>query len=217
MIQWPADIALDADSCCAFRSRAISRRSLRQSADGGELRAAAVAVTLVGDDHGRACFVITRRAANLRRHAGQWALPGGRIDLGETAEQAALRELAEEVGCRLEAGAVLGLLDDYATRSGYVITPVVIWGGAAPTLIANPHEVGAIYRVRLDDLLKPEVPRLHSIPESERPVISIPLWSALHTEVFAPTAAVLYQLREVALLGRATRVDGFEQPLFAWR
>ncbi|HEY8492455.1 MAG TPA: CoA pyrophosphatase [Myxococcota bacterium] len=177
-------------------------------------RAAAVAVTLVPDDEGRPAWILTRRAARLPRHAGQWALPGGRIDPGEAAEEAALRELAEEVGLVLPDGAVLGLLDDYATRSGYRITPVVVWGGDAPVLRPDPREVAEVHRISLAALLRPEVPRLRRIPESDRPVISIPLSVA---DVHAPTAAVVYQLREVVVRGEPTRVAHFEQPVFAWR
>jgi len=180
----------------------------------GERRAAAVAVTLVGDDARRPCFVLTRRAAKLSRHAGQWALPGGRLDPGETAVEAALRELREEVGLALEADAVLGLLDDYPTRSGYVITPVVVWGGEDAKLERDPREVAAIHRIQLADLMKPKVPRLRTIPQSDRPVISIPLHVA---DVHAPTAAIVYQLREVVVRGLATRVAHYEQPVFAWK
>ena len=176
-------------------------------------RPAAVAVVLLGDDEGRACFLLTRRAATLRAHARQWALPGGRIDPGESAEGAALRELEEEVGLARGAAAVLGLLDDYGTRSGFIITPVVVWGGAHVELKANPDEVASVHRVPLADLDSPEVPRLVTIPESDRPVIQVPLLSTL---VHAPTAAVLYQLREVVLHGRPTRVAHFEQPVWAW-
>ena len=177
-------------------------------------RAAAVAVTLVGNADGEACFLLTRRAAGLRRHAGQWALPGGRLDAGETAIDAALRELAEEVGLGCGADTVLGTLDDYATRSGFVITPVVVWGGTGAALVPDPEEVAAVYQVPLTLLDDPRVPQLRRIPESERPVISIPM---VGTDVHAPTAAIVYQLREVGLHGRATRVAHFEQPVFAWR
>lgn len=177
-------------------------------------RAAAVALTLVADSRGGPCFVLTRRSRGLRRHAGQWALPGGRLDPGEDAVAAALRELAEEVGLARTAGDVLGRLDDYATRSGFVITPVVVWGGDDAVLHPDPGEVAEVHRVPLADLDHPEVPRLRTIPESDRPVISLPL---VGTWIHAPTAAVLYQLREVGLRGRATRVAHFEQPRFAWR
>jgi 8-oxo-dGTP pyrophosphatase MutT (NUDIX family) len=177
-------------------------------------RAAAVAVTLVADAEGRPCFVLTRRTTRLRRHSGQWALPGGRLDAGESAEAGALRELAEEVGLTLPPASVLGLLDDYPTRSGYVITPVVVWAGDPVELLPDPHEVAEIHRVPLADLLHRDVPRLRRIPESDRPVISIPLGMA---DVHAPTAAIVYQLREVVVRGEATRVAHFEQPVFAWR
>ncbi len=186
----------------------------RRSHEDAELRAAAVALALLPDASGMPCFVLTRRAAKLRAHTGQWALPGGRIDAGESAAQAALRELSEEVGLHLPPESVLGLLDDYPTRSGYCITPVVVWVGADAPLEPNPEEVAAAYHVCLEELERPDVPQLRSIPESDRPVISIPL---LGTHIHAPTAAILYQLREVALRGLGTRVAHFEQPVFAWR
>ena len=174
---------------------------------------AAVAVVLVADEEGRACFLLTRRAAGLRAHASQWALPGGRLDPGETAVPAALRELQEEVGLVREESAVLGVLDDYGTRSGFIITPVVVWGGPEIALEPNPDEVAGVYRVPLADLDRPDVPRLVTIPESDRPVIQLPILSSL---IHAPTAAVLYQLREVVVHGRPTRVAHFEQPVWAW-
>jgi 8-oxo-dGTP pyrophosphatase MutT (NUDIX family) len=177
-------------------------------------RAAAVAVVLLPDAEGRACFLLTRRAATLRAHATQWALPGGRIDEGESPEGAALRELHEEVGLQLASDSILGLLDDYATRSGYVITPVVMWSAARDELTPNTSEVASVHRVPLRDLDEPGVPRLITIPESVRPVIQIPILSTL---IHAPTGAVLYQLREVVVHGRPTRVHDLEQPVWAWR
>ena len=177
-------------------------------------RPAAVAVVLLPDAEGRACFLITRRAATLRTHTRQWALPGGRIEPGESVEQAAIRELREEVGLVLDEGAVLGLLDDYGTRSGFVITPVVVWARGDVPLIADPAEVASIHHVPLDDLDHPDVPRLIEIPESDRPVIQLPI---LGTLVHAPTAAVVYQMREVVVHGRPTRVHHLEQPVWAWR
>jgi 8-oxo-dGTP pyrophosphatase MutT (NUDIX family) len=175
---------------------------------------AAVALALIDDAEGHDCVVLTRRPLDMSRHPGQFALPGGRIDPGESVEQAARRELAEEVGLALGPDATLGLLDDFVTRSGWVITPVVLWGGAGVELVPDPREVAEVYRVPLATFLEDDAVGMERIAESDRPV----LW--LHivgTRVFAPTAAILLQLREVALLGRATRVAHYEQPLFAWR
>ena len=177
-------------------------------------KAAAVAVVLLPDDEGSGCFLLTKRAPTLRSHTGQWALPGGRIDAGESAEQAALRELDEEVGLKLGAGTLLGFLDDYPTRSGFVITPVVFWAEDPGTLAPNPAEVARVHLVPLEVLDAPDVPRFISIPESDRPVIQLPILGSL---IHAPTAAVIYQMREVVSHGRATRVDHLEQPVWAWR
>lgn len=163
---------------------------------------------------GGAAFLLCQRAARMSRHAGQYALPGGRIDHGETPLDAALRELEEELGIGLTAQSVVGWLDDYATRSGYVMTPVVLWGGANPALHPAPDEVQAVYRVTLKALVDAE-PRFVPIPQSDRPVLQLPLGGDL---IHAPTAAILFQLRQVGLLGRiGERVDGIEEPLFAWR
>lgn len=159
-------------------------------------------------------LVLTRRAAALRAHAGQWALPGGRLDPGETATDAALRELNEEVRLRLVPDAVLGVLDDYATRSGFVITPIVLWGGRAAAMAGNPEEVSSIHRIPVAELLREDAPRLEPTAAGQHPVLRMPVG---HGYIAAPTAALLYQFREVCLAGRNTRVAHFDQPPFAWR
>ncbi|WP_407685460.1 NUDIX hydrolase [Mycobacterium sp. HUMS_1102779] len=166
------------------------------------------------DVSGGAAFLLCRRAIRLSSHSAQWALPGGRLDRGETAVDAALRELDEEVGVALPGSAVLGLLDDYPTRSGYVITPVVIWGGGRLDPRPAPEEVVAVYRVGLHQLQRDDSPRFVFIPESPRPVVQIPLGNDL---IHAPTGAVLLQLRWLGLEGRHDPVDELEQPVFAWK
>ena len=129
--------------------------------------------------------------------------------------EAALRELHEELGLRLGEDSVLGLLDDYVTRSGYVITPVVVWGGGDVDLAPDPAEVAHAYRIGLHELCRADSPRFTTIAESDRPLVELPLGGDL---IYAPTAAMLVQFRWVGIEGRADeRVDGFEQPVFAWR
>ncbi len=171
-----------------------------------------------GDKRGhwstQAALILTRRARSLRGHAGQWALPGGRIDPGETPEQTALRELQEEVDLQLQPGDVLGRLDSFVTRSGYAITPVVVWAGEARGLKPNPAEVASIHRIPVTEFLRADAPILEPLAGSEHPVLKMPVgdnWIA------APTAAMIYQFREVCVLGRPTRVAHYEQPLFAWK
>ncbi|MFI5506314.1 NUDIX hydrolase [Mycobacterium sp. NPDC051804] len=166
------------------------------------------------DVSGGAAFLLCRRTSRLKSHSAQWALPGGRLDPGEDAVDAALRELDEEVGVTLPESSVLGLLDDYPTRSGYVITPVVIWGGGRLDLRPAPDEVEAVYRVGLHQLQRDDSPRFVTIPESPRSVVQIPLGNDL---IHAPTGAVLLQLRWLCLEGRHDPVDELEQPVFAWK
>lgn len=205
------------DDACRVRVGALCAAFDRLPAGetGRSLKRAAVAIALVESDTkpGEAAFLLTKRTSRLRAHGGQWALPGGRCDEGETAAVAALRELDEELGLRLGADAVLGTLDDYPTRSGYLITPVVMWAGRRVQLQPNPDEVASVHRIALADIAPIDVVSFVSIPESDRPIVRI-LINGNH--VNAPTAALIYQFREM-LAGRLTRVADYEQPVFAWR
>ena len=178
------------------------------------LKRAAVAIVLVEADVAAdgTAFVLTRRASSLRSHRGQWALPGGRCDEGETPVKAALRELQEELGLALGPEHVLGLLDDYPTRSGYLITPVVLWSGRGAVITPSPDEVASVHRIALSHIVRADAFDFTAIPESTRRVIRFRLAGQL---IHAPTAAMIYQFSEV-LAGRATRVAELEQPVFAW-
>ncbi|MCG2641356.1 NUDIX hydrolase [Bradyrhizobium sp. GCM10023182] len=176
-------------------------------------RAAVVLALTASSDGDDTAFLLTRRASSLRSHRGQWALPGGRCDAGETPVEAALRELDEELALRLPPDAVLGLLDDYPTRSGYLITPVVVWATESAALTPNPDEVASVHRIALDTIERDDAFDFTAIPESSRRVIRFHHQMSL---IHAPTAALIYQFREV-LAGRQTRVTDLEQPVFAWK
>jgi len=202
------------EELCQHLKKNIQQLDIRTHQRSG-LKHAAVAITIVeADSSTDAAIILTLRSSRLKNHSGQWALPGGRIDNGETPEQTALREMSEEVGLTLSSKSIIGRLDDYTTRSGYIITPVVVWGGTNARLTPNPAEVSSIHRIKLEELLRPDSPILEDIPESKHPVLYIPIGSSW---IAAPTAALVYQFREVAILGRKTRVEHFEQPYFAWR
>lgn len=206
----------------------FSVKSAAETVEGRPLKRAAVALTLVDLGHGAAltglpqysewqsdsAIILTRRSGSLRSHAGQWALPGGKLDAGETAEEAALRELSEEVSLSCKQDAILGRLDDVVTRSGYLMTPVVVWAGLNRSLIPNPAEVGSVHRIPMTEFLRKDAPILTESTVSPNPELRMPIGDSW---VAAPTASVLYQFRELCLLGRPTRVDQFEQPRFTWQ
>ena len=125
-----------------------------------------------------------------------------------------MRELAEEVDLEPDRNRVIGRLDDFTTRSGFTITPVVIWGGPGLDLRPNPAEVRSIHRIPIAEFLREDAPILQEIPDSDNPVLMMPVGNSW---IAAPTAAMIYQFREVAILGKHTRVAHYEQPFFAWK
>lgn len=203
-----------------------------QLAGDEDIRRAAVAVIVSDTGHGAdlpglphhdvwdgmAALLLTRRSALLRSHPGQWALPGGTLDPGESIVETALREMHEEICVSLPESAVLGRLDDFVTRSGFVMSPVVVWGGPSLDTRPNPEEVASVHRIPISEFLREDAPQLEpadgeSASNSQAPVLRMPVGTEF---IAAPTAAILYQFREVCMLGRPTRVGHYEQPRFAW-
>lgn len=181
------------------------------------LKRAAVAIVIVKNlDNDDAGILLIFRPSGMRRHARQFALPGGRMDEGETLVETALRELSEELRIDLGPGEVMGLLDDYPTRSGFAITPIVAWGGAVPVIDPDPVEVDKVFRIPFNELDSPAIPHFHVERDDEPPVLSSKFPSLGH-RMFAPTAAMVYQFREVGIRGLATRVAHHGQPEFAWK
>ncbi|MFG1699808.1 NUDIX hydrolase [Nonomuraea sp. NPDC049309] len=172
----------------------------RQVPPAGGLRRAGVTVCVL-EDAGRSPYVVVIRRSAKGRNAGQWALPGGRAEDGERPEDAALRELAEEIG--VTGVEVAGLLDDFVTDSGFVITPVVAFGGRQEP-VADPREVASVHAVPLERFLAPGVPRWRG------ELLQMPLGPSI--VIHAPTGAILWQFAEVALRGREQRVFDVAQP-----
>lgn len=200
--------------------RAQIQRNLRgfevRTIDGPDLRQAAVAITITTDGDGPPAVLLTRRPAKMGRHAGQYALPGGRVDEGETLEQTARRELDEELGVPLGPDAVIGRLDDYATRSGFSISTFVLWGEPDQKLTPAPDEVARVFHIPLTELDSDALPHFEGGVEGGHPVL-YSLLPTLGHSMYSPTASILYQFREVALRGSPTRVAHYDQPRFAWK
>jgi 8-oxo-dGTP pyrophosphatase MutT (NUDIX family) len=182
--------------------------------DGAGLRQAAVALILAPDSAGEAHFLLTRRAPKLGSHAGQNALPGGVIDPGESAEAAARRETREEIGLHLGDEALLGALEPYATRSGFIIRPFVYWAEEPGELTPSPGEVAEIRYISLQNLFTPGSPVFLEGETPDRPILRLLIGDR---QLHAPTAAVVLQFRAVGLEGRYMSVAHFDQPDFARR
>ena len=187
-----------------------------QMIEDDSLRNASVAIVVTDDSDGDPAILLTLRPVRMGRHSNQYALPGGKVDPGETLEEAAFRELSEELGLSLPRSALLGRLDDYPTRSGFRISPFVLWAGADVTLVPEPSEVASIHHIPFHELDSDAIPLFDDGETPDRPVL-FSNFPALGTQMYSPTASIIYQFREVALRGEATRVSHYDQPRFAWK
>lgn len=117
----------------------------------------AVLILFSGTDLDSAELLLTERAHDMRSHPGQVSFPGGSLDPGETAVQAALREAEEETGLDPTGVRVFGTLPDlYLPPSNFAVTPVLgFWPAPGPVGVVDPAEVHAVLPVRVDDLLDP--------------------------------------------------------------
>jgi 8-oxo-dGTP pyrophosphatase MutT (NUDIX family) len=153
------------DSCTATHARlgelaARTPATIPDAAVPADFRRAAV-LALVGDLDGRPALALTERSAHLRAHAGEICLPGGRLDPGETPEEAAVREAEEEVGVDRSALELAGRLDDAWSKGRNHVVPVAAWYGAS-LLDLRPmtDEAVRLFVVPLATLAWPEAHRL---------------------------------------------------------
>ena len=200
----------------SLRQKVQSNLDSHPQIDGEDksLRKASVGIIIVESQEGKAGFILTRRSRGLRNHSHQYALPGGRIDPGETREETVLREIREEIGISVSSNEILGCLDEYETRSGFSITPVVLWVEDLSTMVPEPNEVDEILIIDLEELFRSDSPRWVDIDESDKQVLQLPIKNRL---IHAPTAALLYQFKEVGIVGNLLRTDDVEEPVWAWK
>jgi len=181
-----------------------------------KLRHAAVAI-VIGEDpqHDSLRFILTERSSELPNHAGQFSLPGGKVHVGESFEEAVIREVHEEVGLLLSETDILGRIDDYETRSGFLIRPFVVWASDFHSARPDASEVACLLQIPLSALIGPAVPTLLTYPGHDKPVLQLPLGG--DRVVHAPTGAILYQFARWVFGGQHTRNDIFAEPSFAWQ
>ncbi|MGH9280352.1 MAG: NUDIX hydrolase [Acidimicrobiales bacterium] len=152
----------------------------------------AAALLALFEECGDARVVLIRRAIALPTHPGEIALPGGRVEEGESMVDAALREASEEVGIEPADVDVVGWLDRVVGgTSGSVATPIVGLLRRRPKLVAAPGEVEAIFDVALSDLMAVYREERWDVPVPDR---AMHFFELPEDTVWGMTARILYQL-----------------------
>ena len=163
------------------------------------------------EEQGEARLVLTRRSSDLRTHQGQISFPGGRIEPGEDAVAAALREAFEEVALEPSSVTVVGWLHPVLTMvSDSFIQPVLGTLGARPRLVASPSEVERVFDVSLAELADPAVFREERwripgrvIPGTDDDSFPIWIFEVSGELIWGATARMLYELLSIVLVGEA--------------
>jgi 8-oxo-dGTP pyrophosphatase MutT (NUDIX family) len=161
----------------------------------GGLVAAAVLVPIIWHASGPG-VLLTLRSARLKSHAGQVAFPGGRMEPGETPEQAALREAAEEVGLDPALAQLSGSLPEHLTGTGYRVTPVVAFIEPPVALTPDPGEVAACFELPLATVLDPAAPERRR-QEWRGRMREFWVWPHEQHLIWGATAAILVNLARV--------------------
>ena len=162
----------------------------------GPLRDAAVLVPLIQRSDGPT-LLLTQRTVHLPAHGGQISFPGGAVEPEDPDERTtALREAQEEVGIRPDQVELLGRLDPYVTRTGFLVTPFVGVVHPPVTIDADPSEVADVFEVPLDFVLNPANLHRHSRELLGRPryFYAIPYGERY---IWGATAGMLVNLMEI--------------------
>lgn len=178
-----------------LRDRPAPEQDLERAARaGGRSVPAAVLVPLVARPE--PTILLTLRSARLNAHAGQVSFPGGRMEAGETPEQAALRETEEEVGVPRAVPRILGRLPTVLTGTGYLITPVVSVLAPPFAVHADPSEVEEVFEYPLAALLDPAAPERRQ-QEFRGRMREFWVWPHERHYIWGATASVLVTLASV--------------------